>query len=103
MSIASAIATKQQQVADAYTAISNKGGTLPATQNLSNMPTAIASIPSGGSSTKYGASIDTFLGNVDANGVLQPPTEIVDLNFTGVVKTATSSLSGIYFQYKFDF
>ena len=47
MSIASAIATKQQQVADCYTAISNKGGTLPVTQNVANMPTAINSIPSG--------------------------------------------------------
>lgn len=44
MSIASAIQAKQQQVADAYTAISNKGGTLPATQNLSNLPTAIGTI-----------------------------------------------------------
>ena len=48
MSIASAIATKQQQVADSYTAVSNKGGTLPATQNLTNLVTAISSIPAGG-------------------------------------------------------
>ena len=47
MSIASAIATKQQQVADSYTAVSNKGGTLPQTQNLTNLATAISSIPSG--------------------------------------------------------
>ena len=47
MSIASAITAAQGRVADAYTAISAKGGTLPATQNLTNMPTAIASIPSG--------------------------------------------------------
>jgi len=47
MSIASAIVAKQQQVADAYTAISNKGGTLPQTQDMTNMATAIASIPSG--------------------------------------------------------
>lgn len=53
MSIASAITAAQGRVADAYTAISNKGGTLPATQNLSNMPTAIASIPSGGEPYKY--------------------------------------------------
>lgn len=48
MTIASAITAAQGRVADCYTAISNKGGTLPATQNLSNMPAAIASIPSGG-------------------------------------------------------
>lgn len=51
MSIASAIVNKQQQIADCYTAISNKGGTLPVTQNVANMPTAISSIPSGGSGT----------------------------------------------------
>lgn len=53
MTIASAIATKQQQVADSYTAVSNKGGTLPQTQNLTNLATAISSIPSGGSTGKY--------------------------------------------------
>ena len=50
MTIASAIATKQQQIADSYTAVSNKGGTLPVTQNLTNLATAISSIPSGGGS-----------------------------------------------------
>lgn len=85
MSIASAIVAAQGRVADAYTAISNKGGTLPATQNLANMPAAINSIPSGSTpSGKYGASVDTFLGDVDANGVLQAPTEDSDLIFTGV-------------------
>lgn len=44
MSIASAIQLKQQQVIDAYTAVSNKGGTLPVTQNLTNLPDAIMSI-----------------------------------------------------------
>ena len=57
MSIASAIANKQQEVADCYTAISNKGGTLPATQNVTNMPTAIASIPSGSTPTISSLSI----------------------------------------------
>lgn len=50
MTIATAIATKQQQIADSYTAVSNKGGTLPQTQNLTNLATAISSIPSGGGS-----------------------------------------------------
>ena len=49
MSIASAITAAQGRVADAYTAVSNMGGTLPATQNLTNLPTAINSIPSGSS------------------------------------------------------
>lgn len=48
MTIASAIATKQQQVADCYTSVNTMGGTLPATQDLTNLPTAIESIPAGG-------------------------------------------------------
>ena len=48
MSIESAISNAQTKVANAYTAIENKGGTLPETQNLSNLPTAINSIQGGG-------------------------------------------------------
>lgn len=47
MTIASAISNAQAKVADAYTAVSGMGGTLPTTQNLSNLPTAINSIPAG--------------------------------------------------------
>ena len=81
MSISSALVAAQGRVADAYTAISNKGGTLPATQNLANMPAAINSIPSGGSSggtgavslTRFsddnGTEIGThFMNFVDGNG-----------------------------------
>lgn len=49
MTISSAIQTKQQQVAAAYTACNNKGATLPQTQNLTNLADCIDSI-SGGSS-----------------------------------------------------
>ena len=45
MSISSAIQNAQTKVANAYTAVNNKGGTLPATQDLSNLPTAISAIP----------------------------------------------------------
>lgn len=38
----------------------------------------------GGSSTKYGASIDSLLGDVDANGNLSHSTVETDLVFTGV-------------------
>lgn len=85
MSIQTAIESAQQRVADAYTAISNKGGTLPATQNLANMPTAIGSIPTSSGSTKYGVGIDSMLGSVDANGVMQMPDNTTgDIVFTGV-------------------
>lgn len=62
MSIATAIEAAQGKVANAYTAVNNKGGTLPATQNLSNLPTAINSIPSGGGS----GILETIMENVVA-------------------------------------
>lgn len=47
---------------------------------------------SGGSSEKYGATVDTFLGDVDASGVLQIPTAQTDLVFDGVTDLATNAL-----------
>lgn len=46
--------------------------------------------------TKYGANISTLLGDVDANGVLQFPTEQSDLVFTGVEDIGSNVL-----EYKF--
>lgn len=46
--IKQAIEALKGRIADAYTAIVAKGGTLPATQDSANLPSAIASIPSGG-------------------------------------------------------
>jgi len=48
-----ALTALKSRIADAYTAISSKGGTLPATQDSANLPTAIASIPSGGNGLFY--------------------------------------------------
>lgn len=45
--IKQAIQALKSRIADAYTAIVAKGGTLPATQDSANLPAAIASIPSG--------------------------------------------------------
>lgn len=84
MSIASAIATKQQQVADSYTAVSNKGGTLPATQNLTNLATAISSIPSGGGE-------DIGVPREIVNNTYQMPSS----NFNYVLPSGAKNL-GIY-------
>lgn len=59
MTIASAITNAQNKVAAAYTSVNTMGGTLPATQNLSNLPTAIESIPSGGGGDTVYAINDT--------------------------------------------
>ena len=51
MTIASEILKLNTNLQNSYTAISSKGGTLPAHQNFDNLSTAISSIP--GSSSKY--------------------------------------------------
>ena len=110
MSIASAITAAQGRVADCYTAISTKGGTLPATQNLANMPTAINSIPSG----------DSFIGikREVVSGVYQLPTSSFSFslpngttdvgqfglylafqNSTGITSADLSSLEAVSGQY----
>lgn len=48
MSIATAIQNAQNKIVNCYTAIANKGGTIPATQDLAHMPDAINSISGGG-------------------------------------------------------
>lgn len=50
MSIASEITRINNNISAAYTAVSNKGGTLPLTQNSANLATAIGTISGGGSS-----------------------------------------------------
>lgn len=99
MSISSAIATKQQQVADSYTAVSDKGGTLPQTQNLTNLATAISSIPSGGgTSNKYGINLDNLIGDVDANGKLTAATEAAHISFNGVQDLGNYALAYMFYQ-----
>ena len=46
----------------------------------------------GSSGIKYGATVDSLLGDVDSNGVLQIPTGSADLVFTGVENIAGSVL-----------
>ena len=47
MTIASEITKLNTNLTNAYSAVSNKGGTLPQAQNFDNLSTAISSIPSG--------------------------------------------------------
>ena len=49
-----------------------------------------------GGGSKYGATAGTFLGDVNANGVLQLPTEQSDLVFTGVKDVANF---GLYYRF----
>ena len=90
MSIASAIATKQQQVADAYTAVSAKGGTLPATRNLTNLATAIGTITGGGGSE---VGITREIGN----GIFRMPTS----SFVYTIPSSATNVGPRAFQYSF--
>jgi hypothetical protein len=72
MSIASAIQTKQQQVANAYTACNGKGATMPATQDLTNLATCINSIQTGGG----GSTLITK--TITANGTYNASSDNAD-------------------------
>ena len=92
MSIATAITAAQGRVANAYTAISAQGGTLPQTQNLANMPAAINSIPSGG-----GGNIPNYQ---IVNGVLSRKTSTYNLtgsDFRGVTSIGSSGLYSAFY------
>ena len=52
-----------------------------------------------GTNTKYGATVDTFLGDINSNGVLQRPTVRSDLVFDGVTDIAYQGLQ--YFAYNY--
>lgn len=48
MSIASELLALQTHITNAYGAVNDKGGTIPANKNMANLDDAIASIPAGG-------------------------------------------------------
>ena len=101
MSISSALVAAQGRVADCYTAISNKGGTLPATQNLANMPTAISSIQTGGTIDSLTVTPTTSQQTITATGgvdgyspiTVNAVTSAIDANISaGNIKSGVSIL-----------
>ena len=99
MSIATAIQNAQQRVANAYTAVDDKGGTLPATQNLTNLPEAIRSIPSGGGgggqtvNAKAAAGTDSYTTN---DKVILIPTDDLYDDSNATYANAITYSSGNY-------
>lgn len=73
--IKQAILSLKNRIADAYTAIVAKGGTLPVTQDSANLPSAIASIPSGGG-TDYLYAILQGDGTTNINIYSESVTEL---------------------------
>ena len=86
--------TLREALTDIADAIRAKGVT--GTMSALEMPTKIASIPSG-SGSKYGVTLDGLLGDVDANGVLQDPSTTFTFSSNDIRKiTGNNQL-----QYKF--
>lgn len=86
MSIASEITRIQGNISDAYTAISNKGGTLPVAQNSDNLATAIGTIPTGVAARERPYE-------VDGSGELIPSTTATTImDFTGATKIVLQGL-----------
>ena len=72
MTIASAIENARNKIATAYQTVESMGGTLPATQNLENLPTAIESVVTtgpliDGSATEVDTSVSSIRGSAFAN------------------------------------
>ena len=73
MTIASEITRINNNIANAYTACSSKGATMPLTQNSANLATCINSISSGGGGSNIGITRE-----ISSGGVYQVPAS----NFT---------------------
>ena len=84
------IAEQLTSLANTKTAIKDaivaKGVTVADTDPFSAYPAKIGEIQGGGGApaTKFGASVDTWIGDVDENGVLRKTTWTGALNFAGV-------------------
>ena len=99
------IAEQLTTLANTKTAIKDaivaKGVQVADTDPFSAYPAKIGQISGGGApATKFGASVDTWLGDVDENGVLQPTTWTGALNFAGVKKIASRALVYAFYENK---
>ena len=94
MSIATAITNLQGKIANAYTAIENKGGTLPATQNAENLSATIDAIPGG---AKWEITMDNIFPTQD--GTLFNSNLPESIVFTGVTNIGEY---GLYYRFYHD-
>ncbi len=65
--------------------------------DVTEYATAEVNVPTGGgTTTKYGVSIDNLLGNVDANGVYVAPSEQLHYVFTGVKRANARAFEAVF-------
>lgn len=91
MSIASQIQDYADGLTAAYNMVSQRGGTMPQRKNMDNLPTAIATIPSGGSFVGIPQSV--------TNGVYGPKK---DENFTFTIPSTATEIERYGLTRKFD-
>jgi len=91
MSIKDEIIRIKNNITNAYSACQNKGAECPILQNSENLAKTISSI-SGNSATKYGITVDNFLGDIDKTGKIQTPQSGI-LNAKGVVEVDDYTLA----------
>lgn len=89
MSITDEITRIKTNIANAYTECADKGGVLPDDENSGNLASCISTITG---EAKYNLSMNNFLGDVDDDGVLQPPVS-GDLIGTGIVEIGSYALA----------
>ena len=100
MSIQSEITRLQTAKANLKTSLENKGATVPSNTTLDGYPAIVNNLPN---STKYGATVDSFLGDIDSNGVLYPASTDTYLSFNGVKKMKDYALNHkFYHDYDID-
>ena len=80
MTIASEITKLNTNLTNSYTTVSNKGGTLPDSQNFDNLATAINSIPSSTGSDTFEAQL--LMENIINSGTLEVESNVVTSTIT---------------------
>ncbi len=97
MSIVDEIQRIKNNIANAYLKCETKGATIPENKNSENLANCIDTITrgtaAGGEYSKYGATVDSFLGDIDENGALQIPRSGQYLVFNGVKTIKESALT----------
>lgn len=95
------IADKLSYLNDTKTAIKDsiiaRGVSVSDSDTFRSYATKIGEISGGGAATKYGASVDTFIGDV-VDGVLQAPTAPTALNFAGITEIRENALCYTFYQ-----
>ena len=77
--------------------IIDKGVAVADTDPFSGYAAKIGEISGGGApATKFGCTVDNFLGNVDADGVYTKPTEPVSVNFSGVKIISNEACTDVF-------